>query len=289
VRVSSQGKRIPDGITPVTGDLTDPYSLAQAVKLARPDVVFHLAALTPVSESFNQPLTYMDVNYGGTVRLAETCRRYLENLELFIYASSTETVGWHRWHEGSITEKTPCRPNTPYAISKYAAEQYLLNYMYRAYNFPAVVVKPTNTYGRAPVRQTHFVVEKILVAMLRGEPELRLGNPDPVRDFMFREDHVDAYLSILETHEKGKTLAGETYCFGTGVGVTIKQLVETAAKLLDWNGRVLWRTGHYRPADCPHIVVSAEKAKQELNWEPRYDLHNGLLKAALEWKKVLGL
>ncbi|RLE44330.1 hypothetical protein DRJ19_00590 [Candidatus Woesearchaeota archaeon] len=287
VRFTSNKRRIPDGIKVFSADLTDPFSVAEAVKFIRPQAVFHLGAITPVSESFRQPKLYMETNYGGTINLAEACRKYCEDLRLFAFASTSEVYG-NQIHFPVSEYNTP-KPNTPYSISKYAAELYLRNYMHEAYKFPVVVARPFNTYGRALVNQPHFVVEKIIVNMLKGVEKLSLGNPKIERDFMFREDHVNAYLSILQAIESGNFNSfGEAYNFCTGSCISIGTLVETIKSLTGWDGEVVWYT-HVRPCDIACLWGDYSKAKNTFNWQPKYDLTSGLKQAIKEWKEVLGL
>lgn len=286
VRFTSNRRRTPDGVRVYVADLTDPYAVAKAVRDIRPQAVFHLGALTPVSESFKQPRLYMEMNYFGTVNLAEACLRYCENLKLFAYASTSEVYG--NQEKLPITERHEPKPNTPYSVSKYAAELYLRYYMHEAYDFPVVVVRPFNTYGRAFVNQPHFVVEKVITEMLKGAEKLYLGSPEVVRDFMFRDDHVNSYISVLNAVENGKDIYGEVFNFCTGNGVSIAKLVETARRILRWEGEVVWHT-HVRPADIRKLIGDYEKAKTSLGWRPRYTLEEGLKRAADEWREALGL
>jgi len=265
-------------------DVTDKHSISKAIKAIQPEVVIHLAAITPVSLSFKMPKTYMEVNYGGTINLAEACLDHAENLRAFIYASTSEVYGNQR--EFPIVEEVEPRPNTPYSVSKYAAELYLKVYMREAYDFPVVVARPFNTYGRANVRQRHFVVEKILTSMLEGKEVIELGNPEARRDFLFREDHVEGYIAILRAVERGERIFGEVFNFCTNSDVSIRELVQIAAEIIGWKGEVRWGM-HYRPTDIKRLRGSYEKAWRRLGWKPKYNLEEGLAKAASEWQGVL--
>lgn len=283
-RFSAQTRRIPDGVKAYQCDITDPYSVTRMVKDIRPDIIVHLAAMTPVSLSYNMPKYYMEVNYYGTVNLVEAARR-IENLKAFIYASTSETYG--QQEKFPLVESMNRQPNTPYSISKYAGELYVRVYAREAFDFPSVVAIPFNTYGRAKVGQKHFVIEKIICNMLKGVDKLYLGDPDVVRDFMFREDHVNAYLKIVEAVENGKEeIYGEAFNFATGRGVTIRELVKIISKIIGWDGEIIWYT-HVRPADIRKLIGDYSKAKRILGWEPKYSLEEGLRKAIKEWSDAL--
>ena len=285
VRFSSQGKKIPSNVTPIVGDLTDYHSVAKAVQSVRPEVVVHLGALTPVSESFHQPIAYMEANCIGTVNLLEALRRHdHEALRLFVYAGTTEL-----FNAEVIDESTPICPTTsPYAVSK-ACGYYYSKYMYETYRLPVVIVIPTNTYGRALVGQRHFVVEKIITSMLERRKVIEMGSPDAIRDFMFREDHVNAYISVIKSVvDYGKDVLGQHFCFGTGIGHTIREVFEMCRRLTGWDGAVRWNV-YVRPNEPKKIIVNPRKAREVLGWEPKYDLESGLRQAIKEWKEVLRL
>lgn len=282
VRFVSGGRPLPD-VKLVRGDLNDYHSVVRAVEFVRPEIVVHLGALTPVSESFRMPVAYMQTNLIGTVNLCEALRKHtFETLRVFIFAGTTEMFD----HSGMIRPDTPLDPTSPYSVSKIGAVYYL-RYMLKTYRFPYVVVVPTNTYGRAPVRQNHFVIEKIITEMLVGRKEIRMGNPDSVRDFMFREDHVNAYVTLIKAiTDQGKDLIGETFTFGTGKGHTIKEVFEMIADITGWLGKVKW-CAFTRPNEPRKIVVDYSKAKHVLGWEPKYGILDGLTKAVSEWEEVL--
>ncbi|MGQ9506352.1 MAG: NAD-dependent epimerase/dehydratase family protein [Candidatus Bathycorpusculaceae bacterium] len=282
-RFTSKQWLVPEGVNVHVGDLTDVYSLNRIVKTVNPEIVFHLGAATPVSESFNQPRLYMETNYHGTVNLAEACRN-VESLRAFVYASTSETYGVQTVFP--ISETAECKPDTPYAINKYAAELYLKNYLWQAYDFPVVIAKPFNTFGRANVNQPHFVVEKIITSILKGKQKIYLGEPKVERDFMFRFDHVNGYLHILKAVEKGKHILGEVFNFSTGKSVSIEELTEKIKSLIGWDGKIVWGWFN-RPIDIPKLEGDYSKAKRVLGWAPKYDLERGLKEATREWKEKL--
>ena len=178
------------GVKVVFCDLRDQFAVKCAVREVQPEVVFHLASISPVSYSYDHPNEVMDANLCGTINLAESCLREVPHFKHFLFASTSETFG-----NGPVPkrEDTPQAPNSPYSVSKHAAEKYVL-YMWDAYKFPVTVLRPFNTYGRRD--NTHFLVERMLVQMLRGDI-VKLGDPTPERDLLYIDDHVDAYLTCF--------------------------------------------------------------------------------------------
>lgn len=260
-------------IKTVFGDLRNHFAIKNIIREVQPEIVVHLAAISPVSYSYDHPNEVIETNFMGTVKLAESCLREIPHFKQFLYASTSETYG-----NGPTpkTEETHKNPNSPYAVSKLAAEKYLL-YMRDAYGFPVTIIKPFNTYGRKD--NTHFVMEKIIVQMLQGK-EVRLGDPKPVRDFMYVEDHLNAYLTCLDDSRA----IGHILNFCTGRGVTISQLVKIIGDLTGYEGEVFWNTIPKRPLDIDVLVGDNSKAKNLLGWEPKYSLEDGLRLCVDYWR-----
>lgn len=286
VRFTSTSSKIPNGVKIVTGDLIDYYSISTAIRLIKPEVVVHLAGLTPVSLSFSQPEAYFETNLLGTVRLLECLKRYnRENLKLFIFAGTTEMYDTI----DPINTITPFNPKSPYAISK-VASVYYCKYMYKIFKLPIVVAVLCNTYGRANVGQKHFVIEKIITSMLEGKEKILMGNPLSRRDFMFREDHVNAYISIIENiiNKEKRELIGNSFIFGTGKAYSIHEVFSICSEITGWSGEVKWNA-FIRPYDQPVIITNPERARKELGWTTKYDIREGLKRATEEWREKLGL
>jgi len=262
----------------VFGDLRDASTVRGILRDVRPDVVIHLAAISPVAYSYDHPQEVIDSNLQGTVNLAEACLREVPHLRQFLFASTSEVYG-----NGPVPkrEDTPQRPNSPYAVAKLAAEHYL-NYLHDAYDLPVTILRPFNTYGRKA--DTHFVVEKIVVQMLRGGP-VRLGDPDPVRDLLYVDDHVAAYLACLD-HPHA---LGQTFNFATGRGVTIRDLVELVRELTGSDAEVIWHTIPHRPVDIAVLIGDASQARDRLGWAPRVELREGLERTIAWWARTLEL
>lgn len=257
------------------GDLREYHVVRRVVREVSPDYVIHLAAVSPVAYSYEHPQEVIDVNFMGTVNLAEACLHEVPNLKQLLFASTSEVYG-----NGPVPrrEDTPPNPNSPYAVSKLAAEKYLL-YLRDAYRFPVTILRNFNTYGRKD--NTHFVVERTITQMLEKRDEIRLGDPNPIRDLMYVDDHVESYIACLGRKEA----IGEIFNFCTGKGISIKELVKLIAELIGYKGEVRWNTIPARPLDIKELVGDYSKAKRLLGWSPRYSLQDGLKKTIEYWRK----
>lgn len=257
----------------VFGDLKEYFMVRRMIREVQPEVVVHLAAISAVAYSYDHPHENIETNLLGTVNLAEACLREVPHFKQFLFASTSETYGNG---PSPKTEETPQNPNSPYAVSKAACEKYLV-YMRDAHGFPVTILRNFNTYGRRD--NPHFVVERTITQMLQGKT-VRLGDPSPIRDFEYVDDHVSSYLSCLDNPNS----KGEVFNFCTGKGVSIKQMVDLISKLCDYKGEIIWGTIPSRPLDIKELVGDYSKAKRLLGWHPKFTCEKGLQLTIDFWK-----
>lgn len=259
----------------VNADLNDHDLIREIIIDLKPEYIIHLASISAVSYSYDHPFEVLETNFKASVNLAEVNRKYNSDLKQFLFAGTSEEYGIQE--EFPIKESSELRPNSPYSVSKVAADKYL-NYMRDANGFPITILRNFNTYGRK--ENTHFVVERAIVQMLQGKT-VRLGDPKPIRDFLYVDDHVNAYLTCLGNDNA----VGETFNFCTGVGTSIRELVNIIGTLLDYEGEVIWKTVPTRPLDIKILVGDNSKAKNKLSWDFKIDLEDGLRKVIDYWKE----
>jgi nucleoside-diphosphate-sugar epimerase len=263
-------------VTLVTGDITDYASIRNAMKTVSPDVVAHLAALTPVRDSFERPFEYQQANLVGTMNVAHAMLELPDPQTRKLVAASTAEVYGLQGKE-PLKETLALRPTSPYAVSKAAADLYL-QMMFHTYNLNGSVIRPTNSYGRK--FDTSFIIEYLVTQMLRGE-EVYVGAPDSVRDYMYVDDHVNAYLLVI----KSAKATGQVYNAGTGVGISNRKLAEMIAERIGYDRKRI-KFGQYPPgypyrpsiSDQPSIVLDATKIRKALNWSPKIQLSEGINK-----------
>lgn len=261
-------------------DLRDHSSVRSIIRAVQPDVVVHLAAISPVSYSYDHPNEVIDSNLLGTVNLAEACMKNCENLKHFVFAGTSEEYG--TTPERPATEESRCHPNSPYSISKHAASEYLL-YLNKAFDFPATICRATNTYGRK--NDTHFFIEKIIAQMVKDpNGTVYLGEDGHIRDFMYVEDHVEAYLSILRNREKA---LGKIFNFATGLALPLEDVIRVIARLAEFKGELIPGSIPMRPLDIHDHTIDADRAKRELGWVPQWDLDKGLIQCIKYWRDKL--
>lgn len=265
------------GVTNYYGDVTDYLTVQDALINFKPDVIIHLAAQTSVAYSFTHTIEVLNVNFLGTVNMAEAARRNLPNLKKFIFSGSVEEYGIQT--KFPIKETTELRAASPYAVAKIGAEKFL-KYLFDAYGFPTVIFRNTNSYGRKHNHQ--FVIESIIYQMYQGKSPIKLGDPTPVRDFVFEPDLLSAYVLAVESNNK--KLFGESINIGTGKAVSIKELVNIIVKITGYKGKTKWNSFPKRALEIPRIRIDNTKAWKLLKWKPKHSLEEGLKITASYYK-----
>jgi len=276
-------QKILKDIALITGDITDYVSIRNALKTVNPDIIIHLAAITPVRDSFERPFEYQQANLLGTMNVAHALLELSDpQTRKLIAASTAEVYGLQE--KKPLKESLALKPTSPYAVSKAAADLYL-QMMFHTYNLNGTTLRPTNTYGRK--FDTSFMIEYLIIHMLKEE-KVYVGAPNSVRDYMYVDDHVNAYLLAIR-NAKAK---GQIYNVGTGVGTSNKELAEMIAEKIGYDKRRIvfgsYPPGYpYRPpiSDQPSIVLDATKIKKELNWAPKISLSEGIDKVVSYFQK----
>jgi nucleoside-diphosphate-sugar epimerase len=263
------------------GSITDAQAVKQVMRDYQPEVVGHTAAISPVAYSFDHPHEVFETNATGTINVAEAALRECRNLKRFIFCSSMETYGRNS-KRTAFTEEDAQIPSAPYGVAKVAAEKYV-QYLAMAHNFPGVSFRQTNAYGRK--ENDYFVVEAIITQMLKGNI-CRLGEPAPVRNFIFIEDLLDLWTKMIHA---GPEVNGHVFNTGPDNGLSICELAAKISGIMDWKGEIQWHTRPVRPGEIPYLNSSCEKAKQMLGWEPKVSLTEGLSRTVDIWAENLGI
>jgi GDPmannose 4,6-dehydratase len=250
-------------ITLHQADLLDQRSLVDALRLARPDEIYNLAAMSFVAISWIQPTLTAEFTGVGVTRMLEAMREVCPEAR-FYQASSSEMFGKVR--EVPQNEQTAFYPRSPYGVAKAYGHFITVNYR-ESYGLHATSGILFN--HESPRRSLEFVTRKITwhaAAIALGVADkLHLGNLDAQRDWGYAKDYVEAMWLMLQRDEP------EDYVIATGVAHSVRECVEIA---FDQAGvpvadHVVIDESLKRPAEVDHLIGDASKAKRDLGWEPR--------------------
>jgi UDP-glucose 4-epimerase len=255
----------------IEGDVRNESVLAQAIKDV--DIVFHLAASVGNKRSIDNPVDDGEINFIGTLKVLEAARH--AGVRKVVFSSSAGIFG--ELKTLPIREDHPVEPDSPYGVSKLAAEKMCLAYA-KLYALEAVCLRYFNVYGRNQRFDAYGNVIPIFVfEILRGRPITVFGDGEQTRDFINIDDVVEANLKA------GLSLGvSGAFNIGSGTRITINDLVERIKVASGIEPSVSY--GPPRPGDVRDSLADTTAAQRALGFNPRIDISEGL-KDYLEWAR----
>ncbi len=257
-------------VTVKAGDLRDAGQLIDAVDGC--DTVFHLGALIGIPYSYEAPDSYVQTNVGGTLNVADACRRHGARL---VHTSTSETYGTAL--TVPITETHPLQPQSPYSASKIGADMMALSF-WHAFELPVSVVRPFNCYG--PRQSARAVIPTILGQLHAGVTELKLGATTPTRDFTFVADTAAGFLAVAQAEKS----LGEVINIGSGQEISVGDLAQLLIEVSGKDARVVTDTERIRPSgsEVERLLADNTKARELTGWTPQVPLRDGLQRTS-DW------
>ncbi len=254
-----------------TGDIRDPHGVKTAMTGCQ--AVFHLAALIGIPFSYHSPDAYVDTNIKGTLNVLQAAREL--DIERVLITSTSEVYGTAQYVP--IDEKHPFQGQSPYSATKIGADR-LAESFYRSFNLPVSIVRPFNTYG--PRQSARAVIPTIIIQLLSGKEEIKLGSLSPTRDFNFVKDTANGFIAI---YESDKTI-GEEINIATGEEISIGELADELIKQINPKARIICDEERLRPekSEVNRLLGSNEKIKRLTDWKPIYTLIDGLAET-IQW------
>lgn len=231
------------------------------------DCVYHLAAQVSVAQSILYPRDYNTVNVGGTVSLMEAMRD--AGIRRVVLASSGAIYGEHG--KQPVRESDPAQPDSPYAVSKWAAEQYV-HTIGELWGIETVALRIFNAYGPGqslPISHAP-VIPRFLKAILTGGSVVIFSSGQQSRDFVFVSDVVEALAKAAAAREVNRQIIN----VGSGQETTVNELVE---QLEICTNRVALRVwNREKSGGVKRLVADISRAKDVLGFHPRVNLNDGL-------------
>jgi UDP-glucuronate 4-epimerase len=232
-----------------------------------PYKIIHLASIAGVRYSIQNPKIYCDVNIKGFIHLLEESVK--NNVQHLVYASSSSVYG--------LNEKIPFQEddkiemcNSPYACSKMAMELYAKMYT-QLYNISCIGLRFFTVYG--PHGRPDMAPYKFMKAIMNGEKFDKYGNGTTSRDYTYIDDIVSGIIAALKNKNKKKC---EIYNLGNSQPVTLNKFIEICENICQ--KKAIFNIKNEQLGDVPHTYASIEKAQEDLDYNPKTNLKDGLQK-----------
>lgn len=268
----------------IAADLRNQEKVLEAVTKAKPDAIVHLAALTHGRDSFEQPLEYFDVNLNGTLNLLHAASTLPQPIR-FVFVSTNNVYGSR--YEGALSETFDCFPESPYAVSKFAAER-LVQAVAATGVISAVTLRIFNVAGahggKGDIDTTRIIPNALRAA--NGQlPHVTLnGDGSAMRDFIHIKDVASAIAAAL-TAEVDKQIGYECFNVGSGLGTSMSSIIDMVRRITGLEVPVVQAPQKPEPqrliADISHITAAT-------GWTPaNSDLETIIRDAWEAWQKPI--
>jgi GDP-4-dehydro-6-deoxy-D-mannose reductase len=262
-------------------DINDEDSMLNELEAFGPDVIYHLAALSHVGDSWGNPKEVFEVNALGTLTLTEVIKRLKPSPRLLI-VSSAEVYGKVDEAELPISETRVVNPMTPYAVSKVSAEYIGLQAFQNGLD--VIVVRPFNHVG--PKQSDRFVIsglaKRIVEAKLSGSNQIIVGNLSSRRDYTDVRSVVKGYRLLIDN---GK--AGEIYNICSGVDRSVLDIATELIRIAGVDIELVRDPALSRSSDVPVLRGNASKLESATGWQVDIDFISTLKDTLDYWEEVL--
>lgn len=254
-------------------DLNDAAKVVSLIQSIKPQEIYHLAALSSVSDSFKRPAETLITNIASEVNLFEAVRSLNEPSVRILVVGSSEMYGNVQPSDLPLSEDTPLRPASPYAVSKITQDYLALQY-YNSYKIQTLRARPFNHIG--PRQSEKFVVPsfaKQIAEIEKGkrDPVIKVGNLTPKKDFTDVRDIVQAYHLLMQ-----KGVPGEAYNIGSGKSVAIQELLAILLSCSNVSVKVEEDPSLVRPVEILEIRSDSSKLQNLTGWKPEITLEESL-------------
>lgn len=237
------------------------------------DTVFHLAALIAIPYSYVAPESYVDTNIKGTLNM---CQAAMDcGVRRLIVTSTSEVYGTAQYVP--IDEKHPRQPQSPYSATKIGADAIAKSF-YNAFNLPVVIARPFNTFG--PRQSARAIIPTIITQIAAGKRSIKVGDLSPTRDFNFVKDTCRGFIAL----GKAENVEGQEINIATGKEVTMKETLETIARLMGVDVEYVVDKERLRPSKSEVFRLCGDNSliTSLTDWRPQYTLEQGLAET-IEW------
>jgi len=273
-------------------DIADETKVNDILQNKEFDIVMHFAGLIRVDESVKEPEKYNEYNYVKAKLFLDNCIK--NNLKKIIFSSTASVYGNPR--NLKVSESDKLNPLNPYAETKLNFENYIKNQS-KTNNIKYIILRYFNVAG-ADENLRSGMISKYSTHLIKIASEVAVGKkseliindddydtPDgtPVRDYIHVSDLADIHLVSAEYLFKNNQ--SDIFNCGYGKGFSVKEVIETYNKFLE--KKIKYKIGPKRPGDSKLVVANPDKFNKTMNWQPKFDNLEYILKTAYEWEKKI--
>lgn len=259
----------------INGSVTDNQLMEELLSKNKFDYIFHLAAIASVADSVERPVETHQINFESVLMLLELIKKYQKDLKRLVFSSSAAVYG----DEPTLPKKeeSVIRPLTPYAVDKFAAEQYVLDYNH-LYGINTSAVRFFNVYG--PNQNPESPYSGVISILVDRYKKLQdgldaqftlFGDGSQSRDFVFIEDVIQALLLVASEEDA----LGKQFNVGTGNAITLNKLIDVIDTEL--NIKLSVQNEAERDGDIKASVADISRLSG-LGYKPIFSIQEGMKK-----------
>ena len=282
---------IPKNVKYFNCNINDTNQITKILKSNNYDLLMHFAAFIKVEESIKDPEKYFKNNTINAISLFETCVK--NNLNNIVFSSTAAVYGNNK-NSNKVTEKDLLKPLNPYGESKMEAEKYLLT---NKDKLNSVILRYFNVAGADEQLRSGLISEdathliKIISEIVVGKrkkiliygDDYRTHDGTAIRDYIHVSDLADIHIKVAE-YLIEKKISNIFNC-GYGKGHSVLEVIKEANKIT--NNKIKYEFSERRPGDAEKLVSNVDKLCQTINWEPKFNDLNLIIKTAINWEKKI--
>lgn len=233
------------------------------------EYIFHLAGQKSAMIARDTPADTLRTSFNGAINILEYARK-IGTVKKVIFISSLAVYGVEEDNSSAlIKESDPVQNDSIYSATKIGTEAIGLSYG-RDFGLPVCIARLSNVYG--PKQAPGVVIPSIISQMKSGQKTISMGNIDPVRDFIYVSDVVDA-LMLMGVNP---ATAGRVFNVSTGQGTSIKRILELLKQNLNYSGEIVSDPAKIRANEKINIVADNSELKKATGWSPKVKIEDGL-------------
>jgi len=265
-------------------ELKDPHAVTRLIQDIRPDRIYHFAAQSSVSSSWNSPQDTIINNITSQLNVFESVRLLELKKTRILVTGSSEEYGLVHENELPVNENNQLRPMSPYGVSKVTQTAMAFQY-YKNYGIHIVRTRSFNHTG--PRRNETFVTSNfakqiVEIELGKKDPVIYVGNLSAIRDFSDIRDVVYAYVIALENGTPG-----EMYNIGSDNSFSIGDVLNMLLSMSDVKIKIKKDLSRMRPLDVPELRCDSSKFRRETGWKPEIDFKTTLQDLLHYWRLKL--